>query len=177
VLTHIARNADGFNRVIVAADRGEVADQYEGGVPARAAAIEAGAVRPAVELIADVRRSAWALESAWATCSATAWEGEARSPFGATIPVVDIPFRRWREVTLHHADLGQVELGAGYPSSSWPSEYVREELRRQEMVWASRKPMGLTTLPAEAIAAPDYLRLAWLVGRATIEGLAPAGIF
>ena len=43
VLTHIARNADSFVRVLEAARRGEVVTQYEGGVDGRNADIEAGA--------------------------------------------------------------------------------------------------------------------------------------
>ena len=45
VLTHIARNADSFVRVLEAARQGEVVTQYEGGVAGRNAAIEAGATR------------------------------------------------------------------------------------------------------------------------------------
>ena len=45
VLTHIARNADSFVRVLEAARRGEVVTQYEGGVASRNADIEAGASR------------------------------------------------------------------------------------------------------------------------------------
>jgi hypothetical protein len=36
--------------------------------------------------------------------------------------------------------------------------------------------MGLTTLPPEALAASPQMRLAWLLGRATIDGLDPAGV-
>ena len=42
------------------------------------------------------------------------------------------------------------------------------------MQWAGRRPMGLTTLPAEALAVPEPQRLAWLFGRASIDGLGPA---
>ena len=46
VLTHIARNADGFTGILAAAERGEIADQYEGGVEGRAAGIEGGTAGP-----------------------------------------------------------------------------------------------------------------------------------
>ena len=58
-----------------------------------------------------------------------------------------------------------------------PNDYVRIELQRQTMSWASRKPMGLTQLPAAAMAVDDHHRLAWLVGRADIDGLGQAGMF
>jgi hypothetical protein len=44
------------------------------------------------------------------------------------------------------------------------------------MLWASRKPMGMTELPREAMSVSDHHRLAWLFGRAEIDGLAPAGM-
>ena len=72
---------------------------------------------------------------------------------------------------MHHAD-----LGLGYSWSDWDHEYVRLELVRLTMLWASRKPMGLTDLPAEAMAVPAHRRVAWLLGRAEIDGLAAAGI-
>ena len=45
LLTHIARNADSFVRVLEAARRGEAVTQYEGGGAGRNADIEAGASR------------------------------------------------------------------------------------------------------------------------------------
>jgi hypothetical protein len=53
---------------------------------------------------------------------------------------------------------------------------VRIDLPRLTMLWASRRPMGLTTLPPEALAATPQARLAWLLGRASIDGLGPAGV-
>src|SRR5579883_2263142 len=61
VLTHIARNADGNRRMAEGAARGESLAQYPHGAAGRAADIEAGAGRPAADLIADVRDSAAAL--------------------------------------------------------------------------------------------------------------------
>ena len=42
---------------------------------------------------------------------------------------------------------------------------VRLELAWLTMQWASRKPMGLTALPAEAMAVSPRRRVAWLLGR------------
>src|SRR3954471_3673737 len=39
VVTHLARNADSFVRLLSAAERGEVVDQYEGGAAGRGAAV------------------------------------------------------------------------------------------------------------------------------------------
>ncbi|MEI7546624.1 MAG: maleylpyruvate isomerase N-terminal domain-containing protein, partial [Actinomycetota bacterium] len=54
VLTHIARNADSHVRMLHAANRGEIGAQYPGGGIQRTGDIEAGAVRPATEQVADV---------------------------------------------------------------------------------------------------------------------------
>ena len=83
----------------------------------------------------------------------------------------DLVFRRWRETEIHHAD-----LGLGYEFSDWPADFVRIDLARMSAQWASRKPMGLTDLPAAALALAPPDRLAWLWGRLDIDGLAPAGM-
>jgi maleylpyruvate isomerase len=170
VLTHLARNADSMVRVLVAAERGETIDRYEGGVDRRNAEIEQGAGRPAAELVRDVRTTIWQLEQAWST--QTRWDGRSRESPDREIPVTDLPFMRWREVEVHRAD-----LGLGYEPSDWPAEYVRLDLRWLEMRWNARRPMGMTGLPRAALDAPPHERLAWLLGRTSIGDLEPAGIF
>lgn len=164
VLTHLARHADSAVRAL----DGE--PQYAGGSASRAADIEAGSGRTAEELVADVRRSIWALEMRWA--AAVDWDAASETSTGAVLPVSDVPFRRWRETEIHHVDL---DLGVGF--EDLPSEYVRLELRRLEMTWRARRPMGMTELPSAALAAPPARRLAWLTGRGHLEGLGPAGVF
>ena len=165
VLTHVARNADSHHRLLAGLA------QYEGGADGRAADIEAGAVRPIGELVADVRRSIWALEARWATQAD--WSGRAHATRG-DVRVVDLPFLRWRETEVHHADLG---LRAGHGFDAMPALYVRLELRRMEMLWRARQPMGSTGLPAAALALDEATRLAWLMGRTEVDGLAPASVF
>lgn len=171
VLTHLARNADSHVLMLEAASRGEVGAQYPGGVEQRNADIEAGADCGIDELRADVTAAGRRLEAAWAATTATGWAGDGLSVFG-TVPIDDLPFRRWREALVHLADLGST-----YSWHDWPDEYVRLELSRMAMLWSSRKPMGLTSLPAIAVALPDRERLAWLLGRTDVAGLDPAGIF
>ena len=170
VLTHLARNADSITRVLRAADRGDVVDRYEGGGPGRDAEIEHGRRRPAAEQLADVRRSIERLEEQWS--AQVDWDGRSRETAGHEIPVGDLPFMRWREVEVHRAD-----LGVGYEPADWPPGYVREDLVMLEMRWNARRPMGLTGLPEAALRQPPHVRLAWLLGRTTIDGVSPAGIF
>ncbi len=169
VLAHLARNADSHVRLLDAGARGEVTEQYAGGAAGRDAEIERDARRPTAELVADVAASAAALEQRWATMPS--WAGEGVT-VGGPVPLRELPFRRWREAEVH-----RVDLGLGVTAADWPADYVRLELVRMGMLWAARRPMGLTTLPPEALALPPTRRLAWLLGRAEIDGLAPAGIF
>ena len=170
VLTHIARNADSFVRLTTAATEGRVVPQYEGGMAARNAEIEAGAGRGAAALVADVRDSAAALDACWGTAPESVWAFAGETALGPAL-LSELPVRRWREVTVHRSD-----LGLGSTTADWPNAYVRLDLPRLTMLWASRRPMGLTTLPPDALAATPQTRLAWLLGRATIDGLEPAGV-
>ena len=171
VLTHIARNADSFVRLLEAAGRGEVVTQYAGGVEGRNADIEAGATRPWATLVDDVSSSAANLEDVFAGQSR--WDLAMTNSQGESVPHADLPFRRLREVLVHHADLGD----DGFTPAEWPADYVREELRRMEMQYNARQPMGVSGLPEAATAAAPLRRLCWLLGRGAIEGVEPAAIF
>ena len=169
VLTHLARNADAFVGILAGVERGERAEMYPGGAAARNAAIDQGSTRHWDELVADVTTTAAAFDAQVAR--QRSWDGEGTDPRGNAIAALDIPLRRLREVLVHHVDLGDAAFGA----ERWPDEYVREELRLQTMLWNARRPMGVTGLPPAALAAPELTRLRWLLGRADIAGLDPAG--
>jgi maleylpyruvate isomerase len=170
VLTHIARNADGLANMLEGAARGEVAEMYPGGFERRVADIEAGVDRTARAIVDDIDTSSGRLESAFAAMTHSTWNAEGITVLGP-VRMADIPFRRWRETEVHHAD-----AGLGYSWRDWPSDYVRLELQRMTMLWNSRQSMGLTGLPAAALAVDEHHRVAWLLGRATIDGLEPAGL-
>ncbi len=171
VLAHLARNADSHTRLLLGAARGEVLDQYVGGARGREADIAASAEQPAADLFADLRRSIDDLQHAWLTAATTEWSGQARLTTGQTVGISELPLRRWREVVVHHHD-----LGLGYTWADWPAQYVRIDLRVFTMQWASRKPMGFDDMPPAAMAVSEPQRLAWLLGRSEIAGLDPAGL-
>jgi maleylpyruvate isomerase len=154
VLTHLARNADSHTRMLRAARRGEAVEQYAGGAEERAAKIDAGANRPSPELCDDVRRSTAELEEAWAAMTPAAWDGHGLSR-GRPWPTRAMPYFRWREVEIHHVD-----LGTGYDLLDWPEDYVGRELQ-----------LTLATVPGR-LADPGERRrlLAWLTGRAASPG-------
>lgn len=170
VLNHLARNAESHVRMFVAATSGSEVEQYEGGSPARDAAIESGANRSAKELVADVRSSIYALEAAWASASEITWSGSGIKSHsgGARVAITDLVLLRWCEVEVHHVDL---DIGFAY--RDWTPLFVRYDLDRRLTAWKARKPMGLTTLPDVVQRCSPHDRLAWLYNRITIEG-APA---
>lgn len=165
LLTHLARNADSMVRAVTGAERGAVAERYPGGPGTRDAEIAAGADRPAAALVTDVCDTAAAVDAAFA--ATTRWDGRTREADGRATVVDTLPARRWREVLVH-----AVDLGLGAEPADWPSLFVRLELRTMEMRWRAARPLGLTGLPAEALALDPPTRLAWLYGRVDVDGLA-----
>jgi maleylpyruvate isomerase len=150
VVTHLARNADSLVHMLEGALAGEVADQYVGGLAGRAADIEAGAGRPAAELVADLARAIDDLEATWRLVTPEVWAtGHGRMGNGEVYSCAGMPARRWREVEVH-----RVDLGLGPEPADWPDAYVDLEL-----------PAALTGLPARLPPADRATLLAWLVGR------------
>ena len=166
VLTHLARNADSHVNLLQSAVRGEVGKQYPS-IEKRNADIESGSSRNASELVVDLRVSIYGLEAAWAGANEKVWSGQGRNLSGNVIELSSLVFLRWREVEFHHADLG---FGFGYDDIT--DIYVRLELDQQIMLWRSRKPMGMTELPDIAKKLSPSKRLAWLMGRIDVAGLA-----
>jgi maleylpyruvate isomerase len=167
VLSHLARNADALRQIFEGAALGEERPMYPS-AEHRAADIEVGSTRGADELVDDVRSSAWALESAWAGLSALGWTGHGLTRIGR-LPVTAFPRMRWREVEVHHADLGL----AGFSPGDWSAAYVAADLPvRLEAHLADGGE-----LPAELAAAEPWRQLAWLLGRDAGTGLPPPPTF
>ena len=152
VLTHVARNADSVVWRLEGAARGEVRDQYPGGLEQRRADIEAGAGRPAVELVAEVRASSAAVERVMRELPDAAWNAPSRTARGVVEPSRDAVLSRWREVVVHHGDLGlrSVPIPPGLVAAWLPRE-----------------------LPRLAERTDPGALLAWVIGRADPPTLAP----
>jgi maleylpyruvate isomerase len=169
VLAHLARNAESHLRLLEAARRGEVVDQYPGGAAGRAAEIEAGAGGALVELVGDVRASAAALDAAWPRDpDDTTWQAGWRDVGGTERRVDDLPWRRWQEVEVHLVDL---DVGAG--PSDWPPRFVEQHLARLRPAIPARLPAG-SELP-DPLPCPPADELAWLYGRMAVPGLPVLG--
>jgi maleylpyruvate isomerase len=131
VATHVARNADGLVRLVDWARTGEQTPMYES-MAAREADIEAGAARPAPEVLADVVDSAARVRAAFVELAGAGTPAlERLVVFGAPppgtapdTPARTIPFRRLQEVEIHHVDLGLDSYGP----RDWPAEFVERQL-------------------------------------------------
>jgi len=167
VLAHLIGNAEALSRLFEAAGRGEVGVMYPGGAEGRRTEIETRSAGSAEQLVAGVRRTVWALEAAWSTCTAQGWQGRAR-PFVGDFPMAEVPLRRWREVEVHHTDLGW-----GHEADDWDPQYVRRDLAVQEAAWLAAHPEAGGRVPAGAVDLSPGQRLAWLLGRSRPPGLPP----
>ena len=168
VVAHLAFNARSFVHLFACAARGETGDQYPGGPEERARDIDDGATWDPERLVGELRRHVYTLEGAWAGATSETWQGTGRLAGGSVVAMHEIPFRRWRESTVHLTDL---DVGIGH--EAWSPLYVRLELERQKMAWAAAHPMGLTQLPRAAMQLDENTRLAWLLQRTDVDGLPP----
>jgi maleylpyruvate isomerase len=152
VLTHIARNADSLVWRLEGAAKGELRDQYAGGLEQRRSDIEEGAERSAAELVRDVRQTAETVEQVMAGLSPAAWDAPSRTSRGVVEDSRDAVLSRWREVVVHHGDLdlGPVPL---------PPALVE--------VWLPRE------LPRLAERSDPSALLSWVIGRGEPPVLAP----
>ena len=160
VLTHLARNADSHTGMVLAAHAGAVGEQYPGGAARRAADIEAGATRPAAQLVDDVRTSIDRLESAWTATPVAAWaHGRGATLAHGELPLDELVFRRWREVEVHHADLAR-----SFRWADWSGAYVERELARAVAALGPRLPDHV----ALRIEVPGVVG-AWIVEPVPVE--------
>ncbi len=187
VLTHLARNADGLANLLIWARTGTVTPQYPS-MQVRDEEIEAGAGRPARELVVDFADSATAFGAEVARLRDADWAAEVRGIRGAAHPAWYTLWRRLAELEIHHVD-----LDADYRPVDWPSEFARECLQRAAASFAGTdSPAALlrTTddgeehrigpperTPAVTISGPSRALLAWLLGRSSGGDLvaSPAG--
>jgi maleylpyruvate isomerase len=157
VLTHLARNADGGRGLAEAAARGDVGKQYPGGPEQRTAEIAAGRGATAPALLADLRRSCDALMEAWHHLPDDAWERIGLA-FQTERTMRRWVWARWREVEVHHVD-----IGLGYAPSEWPVAFVSRGLDDAFADIADRSNRNRRPVDADLrIEATDHDR-AWVV--------------
>ncbi|WP_229400092.1 maleylpyruvate isomerase family mycothiol-dependent enzyme [Micromonospora okii] len=180
VLTHLARNADGFVNLLTAARTGEAIPMYAS-AEVRDADIAAGAARPPAAHTDDLRRTAERLAEALAAMPVEAWAATVETRRGPW-PAAMLVWGRLREVEVHHVD-----LAAGYAPADWseafaqrllhevtaglaarddpPAMVLRFDGRRHELVVGDPDGAPTITGPAHGLAS-------WLIGRGGGETLA-----
>jgi maleylpyruvate isomerase len=117
LVAHVAANADALDNLMRWAVTGEETPMYAS--PAqRGAGIERGARLPAAELTDWARASAARLEASMAALPEENWQAEVVTAQGRTVPAIEIPWLRSREVCVHAVDLatgiGFVDLPADF---------------------------------------------------------------
>jgi maleylpyruvate isomerase len=166
VITHLAELAQALTRQVDHALRDELVDVYDGGRPARDAAIERGAGRSAEAFRESTALTCAALEDAWARLGPEDWARPVSYRDGT---LLDILHARWRETEIHLTD-----LDLGYRPSSWTTEFCDHTVR----FLAPRVPDGIqltlaavdrrwvfgTGAPLTVHGSPGDLT-AWMAGR------------
>ena len=102
VITHIANFSEAMTRQVDEALQGRLIEVYDGGRPARDAAIEAGANRPSAELRSHLSEAVTTLLSAWGKVGPDDWDRpilHRNSNLSAGVNAT------WRELTVHTTDL------------------------------------------------------------------------
>ncbi|MDT0456670.1 maleylpyruvate isomerase family mycothiol-dependent enzyme [Streptomyces sp. DSM 41527] len=170
VLSHIEGVALALARQARYALRGELTEPYDGGRPARAAAIEAGAVRGAAALGDAVRAALSEASAAWAAVGPADWRRPVKHRNGDLRSAL---LAWWRELEIHTAD-----ARIGHAPRDWPRELCHHLLDHLSPRVPEDPPLVLTSTddtfsrrygaadaPAVTVSGPLTDLAAWLAGR------------
>ena len=198
VATHLARQADGFTRLVEGAEAGTRAAMYAS-PEARDADIETGARRSGLELQTDLDTSAGRLTEAFerldrvdphaadagdAGAAERGWAASVELRGGLVVPARLLPLGRLFEVALHLVDLdvGHEVEQLEEPVAEWLIEWfafrarARDEFPRVEL----RATSGFTgevgsVGPPVVVRGPAPALLGWLTGRSPAGSVDGAG--
>jgi maleylpyruvate isomerase len=170
VLAHVAQHGHAMVRLVDGVLTGRNAEQYPGGKAARDADIEAAASRSLDDLTDDVTSADASVVTAFARMTAPTW-GRTVHFLSGTFPASRCAWSRWREVEIHHVDLGLDT----YTIDSWPDEFLSSHLPHELAKLPSRLPAGTAIKVGGSrfgtgdliatVDGPDPALLAWLLGR------------
>lgn len=189
LLAHVAANAGALGNLVHWAATGEPTPMYSS-PDARAAGIEGGALLPADELGAWLRRSAQTLDDAMTALSDEQWQAPVLTAQGRTVPATEVPWLRAREVYVHGVDLATglsfAELPAGFCAALCDDVIAkRRSAPGPALVLEAAGPGGRWELPGQregdtvTLAGPLAEITAYLTGRAhklTTAGGEPAPV-
>ncbi|MGH3547421.1 MAG: maleylpyruvate isomerase family mycothiol-dependent enzyme [Pseudonocardiaceae bacterium] len=186
VVTHVARNAEGLERLLTWARTGIETPMYPS-VQAREADIEAGAGRAQPEQLDDLRRTGAAFAATAQELSPDQWDATVATRHGPT-PAARVAWARVRELWLH-----LVDLDAGVEVDAIPAD-IATRLVREVANWMHTRvtaaiklqlpggeliTFGPETTAAKPVAGPisgSATQLAgWLTGRSRGKALTAPG--
>lgn len=131
-------------------------EQYLGGAEGRASDIETKSNMATKALVSRLIATSNQLDSLFDSLDDDEWALPVRTVGGSEHPLALLPFRRWREVEVHHTD-----LDIGFTPSEWSTGLIDRALPRLLDGLESRTDRASLT--------------AWLLGRADPPTLDPWG--
>ncbi|MCL2554168.1 MAG: maleylpyruvate isomerase family mycothiol-dependent enzyme [Actinomycetia bacterium] len=168
VLSHIEGVGLALARQARYAQRGQLIDVYDGGRPARDAAIEAGHRRSAPQFTAALAAAMDEVEASWAALGSDDWARPVRYRDGV---LLDAGLAWWRELEIHTVDL---DLGPAF--ADWSPQFSGHVLEFLAVRIPPDVRLTLTAPDGDALFAhgsgapvkvtgtlPDLA--AWLAGR------------
>lgn len=173
VIAHIAGNAQGMRNLVHWARTGVETPMYPSR-EARNAAIERDAARPAADHRRDIATTAAAFMEDLHTLREDRLATVVSTQPGREFSAAEIPWRRLREVEMHHVD-----LAARYAPGDWPAAFAARCLNDVAVMFAGRDDVPPVTVRAggqewrlgddgtdrRTVSGPESSLLAWLSGR------------
>lgn len=191
VATHVARQADGLNRLVTWAHTGHRVDMYPS-PQVREDEIEAGSGRTGLDLQVDLDTSAERLADGFASLDALddpgglgpGWDAEVELRGGQRVVARLLPLARLTEVVLHHADLdiGFAVADLDDETAEWLLEWAayrlggRDEFPRLTLASESGFTLSLgSSGDHRRVSGSSPALLGWLTGRAAPESVDGSG--
>ena len=182
LLAHVAANADALRNLATWARTGVETPMYAS-AGQRNADIEAGAVRPAADLLAWFDGSAAGLESDWAALTDEQWDAPVVTAQGRTVAASETPWLRAREAMVHAVDF---DSGVGF--ADLPPDFCAALVADIVVKRSAGGNPALVIAPTDhpeqwqvagegepvAVSGPLAELTAWLAGRSH-QGLTTAG--
>ncbi len=178
VITHVARNADGYVNLLTWARTGVETPMYSS-PEQRNSDISDGAGRPLAVQLDDLAASAARFQAAVDAMTPAAWGATVFHISGRRLTPQQVVWGRWREVEVHHVD-----LNASYRPADWPEAFTLHLLREitaDLAGWESGLTASAEDLSFEAkigaapapitVRGPARAIAAWLIGRSTGDAL------
>lgn len=182
VITHVARAADSYRRLLAGASNGVQTPQYPS-MAFRADQIDAGASRSVEELVSDVTVSSARFEEAMRSLPPHAWRAQVRMRPGELRAPAALRLILLRELEVHHVDLavGYRFADIATDTAQWIIDDILLELRRRNPIPALSIKAVDTGLSRELAKGAPLISgtqadlLAWLSGRSPGTGLSNDG--